>query len=568
MRTRLRLFAFLAIAALVTAFARVASTAGPRFYADDPLLREPASQDASKAERSEIGDLYEMAYNLFVNPKYKPTGLRAKNVNTVDEVPDSSWFTNRIGTRTLTVDQVVRGPIVGEPPDPSRWTIVREKTAGAHPGITAQDAKGETWFVEFDPPYYPEAATAAVVMATKFFWALGYNQVESFLTTFDPARVEFSPKATLRRPNGKRTPYTKDDFDARLEKVARRPDGTYRVVAGRLLPGKILGNFRYEGTRPDDPNDVVPHEHRRELRALRVFGAWLNLTDLKSANTLDTLATENGKTVVKHWLQDVGSTFGTNNDLHEWDLSWEHFYQGNTTAKRLVSFGFALSPWQTVKYVEGPSIGKFEGDRFDPRTWRPQTPTTAYMELRDDDAFWAARRVAAFSDEVIRKIVHTGEFTDSSAEKAIADIVIKRRDKVLAAYLPAVNPIVAPTLDEGGRLTFENAAVTADVAKAPEAYQAAWFRFDNATGETRPIGESMSTTTAIDAPRALPTDSGSFVAIDISADSREHPTWRKPVRTFFRRDGQAWKLVGLERVLETSPNVAAGVPVKSKAPTR
>jgi hypothetical protein len=132
MRTRLRLFAFLAIAALVTAFARVASTAGPRFYADDPLLREPASQDASKAERSEIGDLYEMAYNLFVNPKYKPTGLRAKNVNTVDEVPDSSWFTNRIGTRTLTVDQVVRGPIVGEPPDPSRWTIVREKTAGAH----------------------------------------------------------------------------------------------------------------------------------------------------------------------------------------------------------------------------------------------------------------------------------------------------------------------------------------------------------------------------------------------------------------------------------------------------
>jgi hypothetical protein len=39
-----------------------------------------------------------------------------------------------------------------------------------------------------------------------------------------------------------------------------------------------------------------------------------------------------------------------------------------------------------VKYVEGPSIGKFEGDRFDPRTWRPQMLTTAYMELRADVA--------------------------------------------------------------------------------------------------------------------------------------------------------------------------------------
>ena len=141
------------------------------------------------------------------------------------------------------------------------------------------------------------------------------------------------------------------------------PDGTYRVIAGRLIPGKILGGFQYDGTRPDDPNDVVPHEHRRELRALRVFGAWTNLTDLKATNTLDTLVTENGRTIVKHYLQDVGSTFGMCNDLYEWDLSWEHFYQGDTTPKRLFSFGFALSPWQTVDYVEYPSIGKFEGDR-------------------------------------------------------------------------------------------------------------------------------------------------------------------------------------------------------------
>ena len=42
--------------------------------------------------------------------------------------------------------------------------------------------------------------------------------------------------------------------------------------------------------------------------------------------------TENGRTVVKHYLQDVGSTFGMCNELHEWDLSYEHFYQGRHDA--------------------------------------------------------------------------------------------------------------------------------------------------------------------------------------------------------------------------------------------
>src|SRR5436190_91713 len=352
------------------------STTTVRFFNDDPLGREPESQNASKAESSGIGDLYEMVSNLFVRSHHTASGLRAQNINTIDEVPDSSWFTNRIGTRELTIDELVRGPIAGAPPDPSKWVIFREKTSGVHPGVTARDGKGDTWFLEFDPKYYPEGATASVVMATKFFWALGYNQVETFLTTFDLAHVEFDPDATLKRPSGTRTPFTRDDLNAILEQVARRPDGTYRVVAGRVVPGKVLGNFRYEGTRPDDPNDLVPHEHRRELRALRVFGAWTNLTDLKSANTLDTLVVENGRPVVKHWLQDVGSTFGMNNERREWDLGWEHFYQGDTSLKRLASFGFALSPWQRVDYVEGPSIGKFEADRFDPRTWRPQTPTT------------------------------------------------------------------------------------------------------------------------------------------------------------------------------------------------
>jgi hypothetical protein len=74
------------------------------------------------------------------------------------------------------------------------------------------------------------------------------------------------------------------------------------------------------------------------------------------------------------------------------------------------------------------------------------------------------------------------------------------------------------------------------------------FHFDNATGESRPLSETTSATTTIDAPRDLPTAADSFILVEISADSKEHEAWRKPVRTFFRLDGDGWKLVGLERM--------------------
>jgi hypothetical protein len=149
-----------------------------------------------------------------------------------------------------------------------------------------------------------------------------------------------------------------------LERAARNADGTYRASAGRMLGGTVLGPFRYAGTRSDDPNDLVPHEQRRELRALRVFGAWTNLVAWKAGNTLDVLGGENGRMVVTHYLQDVGSTFGMANNPHEWDMGWEHYYDPAPSRRRLVSFGFALSqgsPYQSIR----PSA--FEGDRLIPR---------------------------------------------------------------------------------------------------------------------------------------------------------------------------------------------------------
>jgi hypothetical protein len=125
--------------------------------------------------------------------------------------------------------------------------------------------------------------------------------------------------------------------------------------------------------------------------------------------------------------------------------------------------------------------------------------------------------------------------------------MLKRRDKILRAYLPAVNPVVARRLRER-ELTFDNAAVNADVAQAPRGYRAAWFEFDNATSALRPVSETSSASTRIEAPADLPTQMGSYVAVEIAADGTEYATWRQPVRAYFRRHADGWKLVGLDRL--------------------
>jgi hypothetical protein len=540
----------LVLAGLLAAAAAL-SADGRKFYDDDPIAREPATQDASRAEPWEIDLFFDLAYNLFARPGADEPRVRARNVNTIDEVPDSSWFTNRIYARALSIEEIARGPNTIDGPARGQWTIIRPKAAGTAPGFVMQDAKGEVWFVSLDGRGYPEAATGATIVATRLFWALGYNQVESYLVTFRPEDLVIGESAHFTPPSGRRRAMRRSDIDAVLARAARLPDGSYRAVAGRAVPGKILNGFKFYGTRPDDPNDIVPHQHRRELRALKVFGAWTNLVDMKAGNTLDTVVTENGRGIVRHYLQDVGSTFGVGAlGPHDWDEGFEHFYEGGPLLKRLVSLGFYLRPWQTARYEEHRAVGRFEGDVFDAETWKTHAPVASLLCARDDDTFWAALRVTAFTDEMIRAAVKTGQYSDPAAEKHLVDVLIKRRDKIARTYLPRLNPIVNPALDAAGTMTFENAAVKAGVAPEPAGgYRAAWFTFDNGTGATAPIGAPTTGHRGrLEAPPGLPAAAGAYIKVDVSAVDPLVPTWKEPVSLYFRRVGPGWKLVGLERL--------------------
>jgi len=72
------------------------SAAAPKFFDDDPIAVDRPTQDATAIRPSEVKLFVDLTYNI-ARGFSVPVPARAGNVNTVDEVPDSTWFTNRQG---------------------------------------------------------------------------------------------------------------------------------------------------------------------------------------------------------------------------------------------------------------------------------------------------------------------------------------------------------------------------------------------------------------------------------------------------------------------------------------
>ena len=535
-----------AAVATIVALGALVESAAPTYYPDDPLLVDPETRDAAGVSDREISDPYDFVENTFLKPGDR-TEQRAVNVNTADEVPDSSWFTNRLGRRTLTIDDYVRGPNVSGPPAPGPWTIVSGKSDGITPGFTVRDAAKTTWFIKFDPPSNPEMATGAEVISTKLFWALGYHVPENYLAVLDPSVLVVGDGATYRDVLGVRRPLTRPVVDEFLARGARRADGRFRIVASRALPGRPVGPFKYYGTRRDDPNDIFPHEHRRELRGLRAFAAWLNHDDSRSINSLDTVVEAGGRKIVRHHLIDFGSTLGSASvQAQKPRAGNEYIWEARPTLLTMLSFGFWVRPWIKVQYPDFPAVGRIEATYFWPERWKPEYPNVAFDNARADDLFWAARRIMAVPDEAIRAVVGSAGYSEAGAANYLADIIIARRDKIGLRWLTAVNPVTDFALDRTGQLTFTNIAVDTRRAVAPQGYEIVWATFDNATGQRTPVGPPVSVTSPLaQAPAAALT--ADFVEVAVHTRHPAYPDWRRPVVVHFRRQAGGWSVVGIRR---------------------
>ena len=89
---------------------------GQKFYSDDPIKDDRDNLPIDRPATIELSATYDLLSNTFAAPKLEHPIPRAMNTNTLGEVPNSSWFTNRIGVRNMSPEELARGPGSGGRP--------------------------------------------------------------------------------------------------------------------------------------------------------------------------------------------------------------------------------------------------------------------------------------------------------------------------------------------------------------------------------------------------------------------------------------------------------------------
>jgi hypothetical protein len=529
------------------------TTSSWRYYPDDPLWLDNDMRDNPSVAEFDLSKSYEFIHKTFAA---NITEGPALNVNTLGEVPNSSWFTNRIGVRDMTIEEILKGPYSNDGPAAGEWLVVGKSYGGVTPKFKIQDSRGDFYMIKLDPVCCPELPSSVESISTLIFHAIGYHVPEDFVVYFKEQDLKVDETATVRDDNGDKRQMDNEDIHHLLRHQALDESGRVRAIASRWVPGRVVGQFQYTETRPDDSNDIYPHERRRELRGLRVFAAWLNHDDCRSINSIDSYVEDNGKHYIRHYLQDFGSNLGSATTSRQQPRAgYEYQFEGDKIFKGLGSFGLWQRDWMHAKYSKIPSVGNVEAEIFDPPKWKTEYPNPAFLRMDKADAFWAAKIVAKFDDQVIQEIVKKAQLTDPAATEYLNDVIIKRRNKVVAYWITLANPVDEFKVKQNGdtiQLTFDNAAIRLGVAQPGASYISEIYSFNNATGEEKSVQqETEQPSTKLEIPQNAwgPADKWGFryALVKIKTNHPQFTNWSEPVSVTLRSRDSNVDIVGIQR---------------------
>jgi hypothetical protein len=349
----------------------------------------------------------------------------------MDHLLASSWYTPRLGYKNLSPEELVKGPQkIGPPQKPV--TVIKAKTGGNNPGFIVEDSRGYRYLVKFDPPEYPRVETTTALIVNRLFWGFGYNVPEDYLFLFRQNDLMIDSAGEL----------SKSDVEEVLGKTAAPVEGMYTSTASLFIEGKILGSTHDHGVNKSDLNDWIPHENRRILRAMRVFGAFTNHVGMRPDNSLDVYVGEPGNGYVKHYLLDFGEALGGHGAGRQvlWN-GFEHFFSFEEMAANFITLGFRVKPWENTNFTPWKSVGPLEAVAFNPKTWKEITQYQPIQVSLPEDDYWAAKVVGSLNRDHIRALVTEANYPKKVAADYVVDILMKRRQKIIDYSFYKVTPV-------------------------------------------------------------------------------------------------------------------------------
>ena len=408
----------------------------------------------------------------------------ARDVNSLGQVPDSTWFTNRAGR--ITPDEVRRGPGRGGQPDRSQpWRVDGIKVGGTAIGVTIKDARGDRFIVKFDERRFPETESSADVIVQRLTWAFGYNVPENDVVEFPCDSLVLADDASYEDRAGNERPMTQADLD-RFFNLVRPASGRCRALASRFIDGTPVGGVGPIGIRADDPNDTVPHEDRRVLRGQRLLFSWVDHTDMKQQNSFSAYQKQSRHLV--HYFLDFGKSLGTYARVDGL------VYIGHRTAwgisagfKSLVTFGLWVPPWE--RRLLAPTfrgVGFFDAETYDPGRWTPHYRWAPFDAADRFDDYWAATVILKLTPAHIRAAVEAGRYSDPRATEYVTRVLLARRAIAARWALSRVAPFEAIEAEHRTaepearfRLCFDDLWIRHGFGEAGHTrYRAASFAFD------------------------------------------------------------------------------------------
>ena len=195
-----------------------------------------------------------------------------------------------------------------------------------------------------------------------------------------------------------------------------------------------------------------------------------------------------------------------------------------------------MKSWESADYGGVKAIGRFESDVFDPEKWKSNYPNPAFVRRLPDDEYWAAKQVMAFTDDDIRAIVETGQYSSSDVVDRLTKILAARRDKIGRAYFAKVIPFDNFSV-ANGELRYEDLIAKGGFAP-PSQLQPTWFRVDNKTGDLTPIAGASG----FRLPAEVSSGDGYFAA-QVQQD-------KKTLTVFIRAGSGRFDVVGADRKWE------------------